>query len=380
MGTMLQMRLAVACALAVMTLAPVQAQVQETVLHNFTVATGMNPTAGVTLAPDGIYGTAPIGGTGGTADYGVVYKWDTAHQYYKVLYNFTGGMRPSSRVVLDSARNLYGAAANDTGQGVVYKLDPAGNYTVLQNFTDGPSSDVILDSDGNLYGTVPYGTAAGAVYKLDSAGNYTTLYSFTGGDDGGEPEAGVVRDSAGNLYGTTAQGGGYGGGVVYKLDVDGNYTVLYRFRERFTYPNGLILAPDGLYGTTGGLSTDSGGGGTTLTAGMLYKLDASAHFTVLHNFRGGNGGDNPIAGVTRDSAGNLYGTTARGGTANCGVVYKLDAAGNYTVLYNFDGADGDAPQAGVSITPAGNLVGTTIGSGKYDQGEAGVLFVLTGVR
>jgi len=61
-------------------------------------------------------------------------------------------------------------------------------------------------------------------------------------------------------------------------------------------------------------------------------------------------------------------------------VYKLDAAGDYTVLYNFGGADGDAPQAGVSVTPAGNLVGTTIGGGKYDQGEAGVLFELTGVR
>jgi uncharacterized repeat protein (TIGR03803 family) len=292
-----------------------------------------------------------------------------------VLYNFTGGMRPSSRVVLDSAGNLYGAAANDTGQGVVYKLDPAGNYTVLQNLTDGPSSDVILDSDGNLYGTVPYGTAAGAVYKLDSAGNYTTLYSFTGGQDGGEPEAGVVRDSAGNLYGTTAQGGGYGGGVVYKLDVDGNYTVLYRFRERFTYPNGLILAPDGLYGTTGGLSTDSGGGGTTLTAGMLYKLDASAHFTVLHNFTGGNGGDNPVAGVIRDSAGNLYGTTSNYyGTGGQGVVYKLDTAGNYTVLYSFTGGDdGGTPFAGVIRDSAGNLYGTTRGGGKEG---AGVVFRL----
>jgi len=80
MGTMKQLRLPVACALALMTVAPVEAQVKEIVLHNFQPATGMNPTTGVTLAPDGIYGTAPIGGT---ADYGVVYKWDTAHQYYK---------------------------------------------------------------------------------------------------------------------------------------------------------------------------------------------------------------------------------------------------------------------------------------------------------
>ena len=50
----------------------------------------------------------------------------------------------------------------------------------------------------------------------------------------------------------------------------------------------------------------------------------------------------PHAGVTRDSAGNLYGTTVEGGTANAGVVYKVDpTAGHQTVLYSFTGgADG----------------------------------------
>ena len=86
MGTIKQMRLAVACALSVITVAPVEAQVQETVLHNFTTGTGWEPRAGVTLAPDGLYGTAAVGGT---ADSGVVYKLDTAF-HYTVLHNFTG--------------------------------------------------------------------------------------------------------------------------------------------------------------------------------------------------------------------------------------------------------------------------------------------------
>jgi uncharacterized repeat protein (TIGR03803 family) len=174
MGTMKPMRLAVACALAVMTVAPVEAQVQEFVIHNFTFGTGWSPTpAGVTLAPDGIYGTTE---SGGTSDDGVVYKLDTAF-HYTVLHNFTG---------------------------------PDGV---------GPNVGVIRDSAGNLYGTAYYGGRAryGVVYKLDSAGNYTVLYTFAGGADGGQPYAGVIRTPAGNLIGTTQFGGSGNNGVVFAL-------------------------------------------------------------------------------------------------------------------------------------------------------------------
>jgi uncharacterized repeat protein (TIGR03803 family) len=368
MGTTKQMHLGVVCALAVMTVAPVEAQVQEIVLHNFTQATGWNPVASVTLAPDGIYGTTQ---SGGTANQGVVYKWDTAF-HYTVLHNFTGadGGNLNAGVVRDSGGNLYGTTTSGgtAGGGVVYKLDSAGNFTVLYNFTVGadggnPFSGVIRDSAGNLYGTNSRGGTGGTgvVYKLDSAGNYTVLYNFAGGTDVDTPVAGVIRDSAGDLYGTMAETEGPAGGVVYKLDTAGNYVVLHSFRAG-THPNGVILAPDGLYGTTW-----SGG---TAGWGVVYKLDASAHYTALYNFTGGVDGGDPLGGVIRDSAGNLYGTTATGG-ADRGVVYQLDSAGNYTVLYSFTGgADGGNPSAGVIRSPAGYLIGTA----------GSVLFVLTGVQ
>jgi len=96
---------------------------------------------------------------------------------------------------------------------------------VLYSFTGGadggyPTAGVIRDSAGNLYGTTSnaYGTGGqGVVYKLDTAGNYTALYSFTGGNDGGTPFAGVIRDPAGKLYGTTRGGGKEGAGVVFRL-------------------------------------------------------------------------------------------------------------------------------------------------------------------
>jgi uncharacterized repeat protein (TIGR03803 family) len=57
---------------------------------------------------------------------------------------------------------------------------------------------------------------------------------------------------------------------------------------------------------------------------------------VLHNF-GSTTGAYPVVGVIGDSAGNLYGTATVGGTSGQGVVYKLDTAGQYSVLYNFTG-------------------------------------------
>jgi uncharacterized repeat protein (TIGR03803 family) len=55
-------------------------------------------------------------------------------------------------------------------------------------------------------------------------------------------------------------------------------------------------------------------------------------------------GESPDAGVVRDTAGNLYGTTQYGGVSNFGTVFKLDSIGNETVLYNFAGTpDGARP-------------------------------------
>jgi len=80
-------------------------------------------------------------------------------------------------------------------------------------------------------------------------------------------------------------------------------------------------------------------------------------------------GGTPFAGVIRDSAGNLYGTTSSGGTANAGVVYKVDATGQETVLHSFTGgADGASPIGGVIRSPAGNLYGTTYSGGKENTG------------
>jgi uncharacterized repeat protein (TIGR03803 family) len=107
-------------------------------------------------------------------------------------------------------------------------LDTSGDETVLHTFTCGPGggnpiSSVIRDSAGNLYGTAPSGGDAlgtvgkGVVYKVDPTGNETVLFTFMGDNEGGVPYGGLVRDGAGNLYGTTVVGGEQAGGVIFKL-------------------------------------------------------------------------------------------------------------------------------------------------------------------
>jgi uncharacterized repeat protein (TIGR03803 family) len=252
--------------------------------------------------------------------------------------------------------------------------------SVLYAFTGGAdganpaayaASGVVRDSAGNLYGTTSNGGQGyGVVFKLDTSGKETVLHSFTGGIDGAYPAGGVILDSKGNLYGTAAAGGTAGAGVVFKVNKAGKETVLYAFRGGDDGGN-----PDA------GVIRDSAGNlyGTTQTygaynVGVVYMLDTAGDETVLHTFTGGLDGARPYASVIRDSAGNLYGTTQYGGKLGYGVVYKLDSAGHETVLHTFtDGKVGGYPSA-VTRDAAGNLYGT---AGNGGTANVGVVYKLS---
>jgi uncharacterized repeat protein (TIGR03803 family) len=384
-----------ACALTAMAQAP---PVTETVLLDFenSAPKGANPNGGVVRDSAGnLYGTASSGGAGNA---GVVYKVNPAGRVTPV-YSFKGGIdgsAPQAGVIGDSAGNLYGVTADGgaANAGIVFKINSAGQETVLYSFTGGadgylPSGSLIRDAAGNLYGATAAGGSGvgfagfGVVYKVNPSGNETVLYTFTGRTDGGYPNAGVIRDAAGNLYGTASDGGdlnacgGYGCGVIFKLDPSGKETVLYSFTGGAdgAYPEAAVIGDwaGNLYSTAvagGDLSACSGSG-----CGVVFKLDASTKETVLYAFTGAADGSGPFAGVTRDEAGNLYGTTASGGDLSgcnqtgCGVVYVVDTSGNETVLHSFaGGTDGSMPSAGVIRDAAGNLYGTTSSSGSLNVG------------
>jgi len=262
----------------------------------------------------------------------------------------------------------------------------AQTFTVLHSFagypSDGaaPRGGLLRDPTGNLYGTTfgggsddcNGGAGCGTVFKLDTSGTETVLYSFTQyGDAGFAPYSGLVPDAAGNLYGTTTSGGnsGYGDGTVFRIDKKGHETTLFTFiGENGAFPlAGLVRDSAGnLYGTTqqGGTSRECQGNG----CGVVFKLNKNGKETILHSFRGGfTDGAYPSAELVRDSAGNLYGTTQIGGASNYGTVFKVTKSGKETVLHSFDGEDGANPLARL-LRYGGKLYGTTSGGGAYRVG------------
>ena len=306
-------------------------------------------------------------------------------QTLKTLYTFGGtsdGGYPNG-LVRDAAGNLYGTTITGgvgactygglSGCGVVFKVTPAGKEIVLYSFTGGadgaaPYRSLVRDANGNLYGTTPGGgrDGFGTVFKVDKNGNETVLYSFTGGADGGNPYSDLVRDAQGNLYGVA-------GPVVFKLDEHGKEFVLYTFTG--AAPNGHLLrdAKGNFYGTT------SGGG--TYGFGTVFKLNTLGKETDLYSFcpLGGICADGafPSAGVIQDAAGNLYSTTSQGGTAGWGTVFKLDKSGKETVLHSFSYGDGGLPYAGLVRDINDNLYGTTTLGGiqkKTCLNGCGVIF------
>lgn len=170
------------------------------------------------------------------------------------------------------------------------------------------------------------------------------LYSFQPGE-GVSPASGLAIDVNGNLYGTTQFGGQFNCGTIFEVTPQGQETVLYSF-------------------------------------------DCALN------------GDEPDAGVTLDSTGNIYGVTHWGGTYDLGIAFKLDTSARFTVLHNFGGpcfgvigcmgangdpgSDGQQPISPIVLDASGNIYGSTSQGGLLtnacvDQGVVGcgTLFKLT---
>jgi uncharacterized repeat protein (TIGR03803 family) len=363
---------------------------------------------------------------------------------HSVLYSFKGGvyggtpftLGGDASLIQDAQGVLYGVTylggitggQAGNGYGTFYKLTPpaAGQsiwtHSVLYTFKGGvygenPNSGLIADTQGTLYGTTQNGGAAGGcgtVYKLvppasgQTTWQHTVIYSFiysnigNGKDDSCQPLGGVILDAQGALYGTTDTGGGWGAGTVYKLTPPAPgkttwaETILYRFCKVSPCPDGatpqagLVFDAQGaLYGTTvgGGIAGPSGE-----SAGLVFKLTPNSSKTVwtesvLYSFlsNGPKDGTQPHAGLTFDSQGALYGTTASGGTKVNGTVFKLTpAAGGAwteTVLYNFGSktnySDGADPYSGLIIDKQNALYGTTISGAVGPDEGTGTVFKVT---
>jgi uncharacterized repeat protein (TIGR03803 family) len=212
-----------------------------------------------------------------------------------------------------------------------------------------------------------------ATTQSAQAQTFAVLYNFARHPDGRYPYASLVRDAAGNLYSTTWEGGSADGGTAFKLSKSGKEAVLHNFAG---YPSdgaapsaGLVRdAAGNLYGSTATGGSDKG----TFDNGTVFKLSKTGKETLLHIFLGSPDGKTPYGDLVRDGEGNLFGTTAEGGVTGgacgaygCGTVFKVDKNGTETVLYRFTGQpDGSNPESRLVMDSNGNFYGTTYFGGS----------------
>ena len=220
----------------------------------------------------------------------------------------------------------------------------------------GPAGPLLIDGSGNLFGTTSEGSATpcdggnvngcGIVFELTRSSNgysENVLYSFGSNSaitDGASPYAGLMSDAAGNLYGTTVWGGT-------------------------------------LSAQCAGLDIGINGCGTVFE---LVKSPTGYTEKVIYSFTGLDGA-NPYAGVTMDSAGNLYGTTYNGGSCSLGAVFELvKSSGSFAerTLHSFGctSSDGWYPNGTLFIDAAGNLYGTAESAGDLPACGCGIVFEL----
>lgn len=297
----------------------------------------------------------------------------TDAQTYSVVHSFTGGdgNRPVGLVL--SGTTLFGmtSSGGTSNWGTVFRVNTDGSeFTVLRSFTGPPDdgaapfwSGALLLVNGSLYGTTYSGGASnyGTVFKLNLDGTgYTVLKSFTGTPAEGANPMGGLAFSEGILYGTTYLGGSSNSGTLFRLGQDGTgFSVVKHFTdtwERTGLPTGegcgpcgnLAIAGSTLYGTTivGGMSYN----------GTIFKVNIDGTgFGVL---REGNPTDGTHfqAGLVLGGT-TFYGTAPWDGAGGLGTVFKLGGdGGDFTVLRSFSEIEANRP--GMLVINGDRLYGT----------------------
>ena len=366
-------------------------------------------TSTVTSAPSAVRGNLLLGTDGniymisslGGLAYGAIAKVapDGTLTVVHALATGDEGYNAYAGLMQASDGNFYGTTyfGGTEGSGTIFKMTPDGTYTVLRslglNKQDASLAygGLVQGPDGNLFGTTLRGGVndKGTVFRISTSGDFSILYSFAG-SDGENPEGTLIVGADGNLYGTTLQGGDNNRGLIFRISTSGSLTKLYSFASLGNFNTlglatnatganpraGLLLAADGNYYGTAYQGGPNG-------YGTVFKMTPAGAVTLVHAFGGPPFGSGfPLSAVTQDAVGNLYGTTESGGYLNQGTAWRIDTAGQYSLLQSFSGSllDGSKPY-GTLLVVGSSLYGATFsdsvsGAGaifKLDLGTSGVL-------
>ncbi|MES2504506.1 MAG: choice-of-anchor tandem repeat GloVer-containing protein [Myxococcota bacterium] len=315
-------------------------------IQNLDPSKGQEPYGAMLKASDGkLYGLHSVGGSHG---FGVLFQLDPSSGEYRIKHEFadTDGALPKGSLIQVQNGKLVGLATGggNTGNGVIFEFDPAGDvYTVVHEFdaaeSDGsnPYGALIESADGKLYGYAYAGglNGAGTLYSFDlGSRTYQKEWTFDP-TSGANPRGRLIQGADGLLYGLTYQGGANGCGVLFSFNTDTKtYTDLYDFTDTTgSYPKGsLLLVGEQLYGLT------SAGG--TSDKGVLFSFEpgATPAYQVKYNFDNVHGSTPEDSLVRAASDGALYGLTSAGGASDKGVLFTFNLESlSLTVLYDFTG-------------------------------------------
>jgi uncharacterized repeat protein (TIGR03803 family) len=361
---------------------------QLQVLHTF-LPGGLDartPSADLIEGRDGfLYGTASQGGNHGR---GTVFRLQKDLTGYQILHHFgetaQDGEAPVAPLCQDANGTLYGTTAYRAGGaagGTIFKLQPDGSgYQVLKRFTSRATegallvSGLTLTSDGWLLGLAVEGGAnnGGTCFRLRPDGSeFSVLHAFGQDDDGAAPADGLTPCEDGFLYGVLNSKGAFDGGVIFRIQPNGQgYQVLRNFGQTATDGKlpvgGLLCRSDGyLYGTcaAGGASGQ----------GTIFRVRRdSSDYTTLHHFSTNSVGVQPRSRLAEWRDGRLYGTTASDVLSGLGTVFAINPDGsNYALVVRFRDLtlDGYRPWAGLLAASDGGLYGTVSQGGIGNSGR-----------
>lgn len=327
-------------------------------MHTFVGSDGAAPFGSLLRAANGaVYGTTLKGGLG----FGTVFR--VAGSAFSSLHQFNGtdGNGPLE-VMQTRDGNVYGvtASAGPGGGGTVYRLNADNSVTTLHAFSGqprGPQGGVIQAADGNFYGTTDGSSfGAGAVFRLTPAGEFTVIHEFAaprlpGYADAAVGVGGLTQGADGLLYGRTWSGGVGGYGTLYRVSTTGVFTHLHTF-DRYAGVDKLTLGSDGnLYGGTLGNSE---------TAPIIFRVTPAGQVSTVYDFAG-TGVSSHSGPLAQGPDGALYGVAFGTGPFNVGGLFKVTTGGAYTLLHSFESSSsvGFRPVSGLIRSADGGLYGTT---------------------
>ena len=308
------------------------------------------------------------------------------------------GAKPLSGLAQGWDGSFYGATevGGANGNGTIFKISPAGAFTLLHTFTaftsgtngDGayPEGTLRPGPDGGLYGTTSGGGQFGnygTVFKLTTNGVLLTLHTFNY-SDGENPAAPLVLAHDGNFYGAAVLGGANANGTLFEISPAGDFQTLYDFSFAASDASNVYTNADGSrpYGITQGRDGNFYGttafGGTNGN-GTVFQFTTNGVFNLLHTFsaQAGNGSNNdgaaPQAPLTQGPDGAFYGTAPYGGTNAQGTVFRITTGGVFSTLRSLDYFN----DGGVSYAPLMLNNGQFYGTAAVSGTGGGTIFLIT---